>query len=77
MHLAADEDRVAERAQKSEADFVFNHLADERPGNPCARFRSEFVTVMPALEWTLVLHVGEVMMPFELGDACDPLRAHR
>jgi len=31
--------------------------------------------MMPALERPFLLHVGEVMIPFEFGDAGDPLRA--
>jgi len=33
------------------------------------------VPVMPSLEWAPLLYVGEVMVPFELSDAGDPLRA--
>jgi len=33
--------------------------------------------MMPALEWPSLLYVGEVVVPFELGDASDPVRAQR
>jgi hypothetical protein len=33
--------------------------------------------VMPSLERALRLHVGKVVVPFEFGDAGNPLRAER
>ena len=77
LHLAAHEERVRDRTQKAKTDFIVNHVADERSNNTCAGLRAKFVAMMPVLEWTSVLHVSGVMIPFELGDACDPLRAQR
>src|SRR5580704_18177273 len=31
---------------------------------------------MPPLEWSLLLHVGEVVVPLEFGDSSNPLPAH-
>jgi hypothetical protein len=72
LHLAADECGVGDCAHGAEADFVFDLVADERSGNAVAGFGAEFVAVMPGFEWTLVLYVGEVMVPFEFCDAGDP-----
>lgn len=77
LHLATDKESVDDSAQKTKEDLVLDDVADERPGYSFTRFRVEFVTVMPLLEWTLVLHIGKVIIPFEFGDACDPPRAHR
>ena len=35
----------------------------------------KFVTMMPSFEWTFLLHVGEVMVPFEFGNGGGPLAA--
>ncbi len=77
VHLAADKGGVGDCAEKAEADFVFDLIEDQRAGNTVAVFGHEFVAVMPALELAFVLHVGEVMVPFEFGNARDPGRAQR
>src|SRR5579859_5435938 len=76
FHLAADEPRIRQIAQKTKANFVVDHVADERSLDPFAALRVEFVAMMPALERALVLHVGEVVIPFEFGDARDPRGAN-
>src|SRR5271167_1749099 len=73
LHLAADEERVRDRPQKAEADFIIDPVADQCSGYARAGFRLKFVAMVPALEWTFVLHVSEVMIPLEFGDACNPL----
>jgi hypothetical protein len=35
------------------------------------------VLVVPGFEWAFILHVGEVMVPFEFGNAGGPLGAQR
>src|ERR1700719_989361 len=77
FHLAAHEEYVGDCAKKSEADFVCDHVADEGSDDAVAGFRAEFMAVMPTLERPLGLHIGEGMVPFELGDSRDPLRPHR
>ena len=76
LDLAAKPEGVGDLAEKSEADFVFDYVADDRPPNIFVLFLPEFMAVMPALERPLVLDVGEVMVPFELGDARNPLGTH-
>src|SRR5208282_1774459 len=77
FHLAADENCVRDRPQEAEPNFIVDHVADQRSGDACASLRLKFVAMMPELEWTFVLHVGEVMVPLEFGDARDPLCAQR
>ena len=35
----------------------------------------KFVTMMPSFEWTFLLRVGKVMVPFEFGNGSSPLAA--
>lgn len=77
LHLATDKEGIDDISQKTEGDHILDGVAHQRPGYSCTRFRAELVTVMPALEGTLVLHIGEVIIPFEFGDARDPPRADR
>jgi hypothetical protein len=76
-HLAFDEQCIGDPAHRSESNFVLNPITHQCAAHAIARFRQKLMAVMPSLEWTFVLHVGEVMVPFEFGDACDPLGAHR
>jgi len=75
--LAAHEYRIRDAPQKAKAYLVVDHVADERPVNAATSFRNKFVAMMPALERTFILHVGEMVIPLKLGDAGDPLGAHR
>jgi hypothetical protein len=75
-HLASHEERVGQRAHRPESYFIFNNVADQRSVDAQASFGKEFVPVMPSLERPFLLDVGEVVIPFELRDACDPLRTH-
>lgn len=68
---------VDDCTQWSKSHFVFNHIAYQRTIQAIACLRQKFVPVMPALEWTFLLYVGEVVVPFEFSNARDPLRSHR
>lgn len=77
LHLASDDNRVCHRSQESKSDIVIDHIAHERAACAVAAFRAEFVTMMPALERTFLLHVGEITIPLEFSNACDPLGSNR
>ncbi len=47
------------------------------PFTPFSCFRIKFVTMVETFEWPFLLNVGEVMVPFEFGDQCDPLGTKR
>src|SRR5260370_12643951 len=76
-HLTFDEEPVGERTQRTVSNLVFNYIPDYSSIEPIAPLRKKFVTVTPALERTLLLHVGKMMVPFEFGNAGNPLRAQR
>src|SRR5258708_19859859 len=76
-HLTFDEEPVGERTQRTVSNLVFNYIPDYGSIEPIAALRKKFVTVMPALERTLLLHVGKTMVPFKFGNAGNPLRVHR
>jgi hypothetical protein len=63
--------------QWSHPKLVLNHILDQRPAHALARVHHKLVPMVPALEWTFLLYVGEVMVPFEFSDACDPGHAQR
>jgi len=77
FQLAADEQRVRYRADDTETDFIIYYVADQRSGHISAGFRQELMAMMPALEWTFVLHIHEVRIPFKFRDASDPACADR
>src|SRR5260370_4333303 len=76
-HLTFDEEPVGERTQRTVSNLVFNYIPDYSSIEPIAPLRKKFVTVTPALERTLLLHVGKMMVPFEFGNAGNPLRPQR
>ena len=73
-HLTSNEERVCERPQRTVSNLVFDCIGDYSSIDSIAVLRQKFVTVMPALEWPLLLHVGKVVVPFEFGDAGNPVR---
>lgn len=77
FHLPTHEQRIRNSSGKTEANFVVDQIADERSRSSVSRFGQKLVTVMPLLERSFILHVGEVMFPSELRDARDPLRPNR
>jgi hypothetical protein len=72
---ACDGQRVGQRAQRSAFHLILDQVTDERAVQVPARLRHERVAVVPLLEWSLLLHVGEVMIPFQLGNSGDPFSA--
>src|SRR5271165_6333821 len=77
LHLAANEHCVGKRSQHTHSNFVVDHISDAGSVKPVARFGRKFMPVVPVLEGAFILHIGEMMMPFEFGDARDPLGAQR
>ena len=73
-HLTSNEERVCERPQRTVSNLVFDCIADYSAIDSVAVLRQKFVTVMPALERSFLLHVGKVVVPLEFGDAGNPLR---
>src|ERR1700689_4987313 len=61
-HLACDEQRVGQRAQRSASHLILDQVTDERAVQVPPRLRHELVAVVPLLEWSLLLHVGKVMI---------------
>ena len=76
-HLATHEECVRDTSYKTETHFVVDDIADERSLDSILGFRQKLMAVMPCSEWTFVLDVGKVAIPFKLGDASDPLCANR
>jgi hypothetical protein len=54
-------------------NYITNHCAL----HAVLDLRNQFVTVMPALEWTSHLNVSKVVVPFKLRDARNPASAKR
>src|SRR5579863_4710919 len=77
FHPPADEQCVSDRADDTKPDFIVDQVADQSSGDAFSGLRSKFMTVVPLLEWTLVLHIGKVLIPFKFRDARDPARADR
>lgn len=77
FHLTANEQSIRDIPQKAKSNLIVDDVADQRSVNTAASFRDEFMTMMPIFERALVLHVGEVAVPFELRNTSDPSRANR
>jgi len=58
--------------KQSKADVVIDHVPDFRPWHAMPNLFCEFVPVMKPLERSLLLDVGEVMIPLKFGDQRDP-----
>lgn len=77
FHLAADEYGVRHLTYETKSNFKVDYIADQSAGYSIARVCGDLVAVMPAFERTFVLDIGEVVVPFEFGDAGDSLCADR
>jgi hypothetical protein len=77
VHLGSDQESVRDATGETEAYFVVDYVAESRAFDPGACFCFEFVAVMPGFERAFVLYVGEMVVPFEFGDAGDPMGAQR
>src|SRR6266568_4513961 len=63
--------------EESEADFIFDQVADDGAVDSVARDGRELMPMVPGFEWALLLYVGEVVIPLEFDDVGDPLRLDR
>lgn len=75
-HPSRYEKSVGKAAHWSKSNLIMDQIADQRAIHPVAGFWEELVTVMPLPEKTSLLQIGKVMVPFEFGDAGNPLHAH-
>src|SRR5258708_31128372 len=77
LDLAGYKEVLRDRAEESEADFIFDQVADDGAVDSIARYGCELMPMVPGFEWTLLLYIGEVVVPLEFGDVGDPLRLDR
>ena len=75
-HLANHDELIRNSSEHSKAYLILHCVAQQRAFDGVPGLHDELVAMMPAPEGALVLHIGEVMIPFELDDACDPLGAN-
>lgn len=73
--MAFHEQHVGEGAQQAKSYLIFDDIADERAADAVAGFGQKLVTMMPSLKRAFLLDVGKIIVPFEFGDAGDPLRS--
>ena len=73
LNLILYEQDIRQSPQRTKADIVFNHISNQRTLHAFTLLGLEFVAMAPALERPPVLHVGEMMIPFEFRDSGDPL----
>src|SRR5277367_492415 len=74
-HLALNEQRVGHRSQRAVSHLVFNFVPHQCAAESVAIIPYEFMSMVPSLERTFLLHVGKVVVPFEFGDGCGPFAA--
>jgi len=77
LDLVAYKEVLGDRTEESDADFIFDQVADDGAVDSVARDGRELMPMVPGLEWALLLYVGEVVIPLEFGDVGDPLRWDR
>jgi hypothetical protein len=73
LDLAGYKEVLRDRAEESEADFIFDQVADDGAVDSVARDGCELMPMVPGFEWALFLYIGEVVIPLEFGDVGDPL----
>ena len=71
--LSPDKGGLRYSAQQTETDLVPNDVAYRCPVNSITHFGRKFMPVVKTLERALLLRVGEVVIPLEFGNNCDPL----
>lgn len=76
LQLMADEKLLRQFAQQAEAYFVVDQVANDSAIHAVPSFRKKFVAMVEALEGSLLLHIGEMMIPFEFSDQRNPLRTN-
>src|SRR5258708_29004715 len=67
LDLAGYKEVLRDRAEESEADFIFDQVADDGAVDSIARYGCELMPMVPGFEWTLLLYIGEVVVPLEFG----------
>lgn len=77
FQLTANEQAVREFSQNSESGFVFDYVAEDRAVDSITHFGLELMPMVESAKGALFLLVGEVMVPFEFGDAGNPAGAER
>ena len=77
LDLVAYKEVLRDRTEESEANFIFDQVADDGAVDSVARDGCELMPMVPGFEWALLLYVGEVVIPLEFGDVGDPLRWER
>lgn len=77
LDLVPYKEVLGDRTEESEADFIFDQVADDGAVDCIARDGCELMPMVPGFEWALLLYVGEVVIPLEFGDVGDPLRLDR
>lgn len=60
-------------ADNAKTQLTFDFVGHHCPCDAIAHLRMQFMTMPPDAKRALDLYVREVMVPFELGDASDPL----
>jgi len=77
LDLTGYKEVLRDHAEESEADFIFDQVADDGAVDSVARDGCELMPMVPGLEWALLLYIGEVVIPLEFSDVGDPLRLDR
>ena len=77
LDLVAYKEVLGDRTEESEANFIFDQVADDGAVDSVARDGRELMPMVPGFEWALLLYVGEVVIPLEFDDVGDPLRLDR
>ena len=73
--LAVNNKPVRKLTENAKTHFIDDQIADVRSTRAIASFGYELMTMVKALERPLLLNVGKVMIPLELGNQGNPTGA--
>ena len=75
LQLADEEKILRPLAADAKSNFIADHIAHDCSVHAISPHRGEFMPMMKGLERSLLLHVGEMVIPFETNHLRYPLRA--
>jgi hypothetical protein len=72
LQAGRDEELLSQITQHPKTGIVLNHIPHQCPFLSAPRFDGKLVAMLKSLEWPFLLDIGEVVVPFELDDQCEP-----
>jgi len=75
LQLADEEKILRPLAENARSNFIADHILHDCSVHAISPHRGKFMPIIKGLERSFLLHVGEVVIPFETNDLRYPLRA--